>query len=119
MALFEDWFSVSDWGWGATGLIGLGAMVVAPSLVSALGSLVRPVAKGVIWGAIALTDGMREIVAGTGAQLSELYAEVRRDYEQTSSSDATSASRIITPESSTLAPAAQIVTPEGKPATER
>lgn len=116
MALFED--LVSEWGWGTSGLVGLGALVVAPSLVSTLGQVVRPVARGVIWGAVALTEGLRVSVAEAGERLSDLYAEARQEYEQTRSSNAEQASRIITPESKAPAPAAPLVTPEGKPVTE-
>src|SRR5262245_60438977 len=67
MAFLED--LLSDWGWGTTGLVGLGAIVVAPGLFSTLGRVVRPVAKGVIWGAIALTEGLHEFVAKAGEQV--------------------------------------------------
>src|SRR5262245_51091893 len=121
MALVEDLWS--DWGWGTTGLVGLGALVVAPGLVSTLGRVVRPAAKGVIWGALALTEGLREVVAEAGERVSGRHSEARHEYEQnrsaTAASVATAASRIITPEASPAAPASPLLTPEGKPVTDR
>jgi hypothetical protein len=80
------------------------------------------VAKGVIWGAMALTEGLRGLAAETGEQLSDLYAEARHDYEKKQSVNveamAASTSRIITPESPAPTSAPQLVTPEGKPVTE-
>jgi hypothetical protein len=80
MALWEDLFT--DWGWGTTGVVGLGAVLVAPTLLPVVGGLVRPVVKGVIRGALALSATLQETVTEAGEQLSDLYAEAKHEYAQ-------------------------------------
>jgi hypothetical protein len=51
MAVFEDLFK----SWTGTGLAGLGLILAAPIVLPVVGTVVRPVAKGLIWGAHAVT----------------------------------------------------------------
>jgi hypothetical protein len=97
MAVFEDFFE----GWGGMGLAGLGVVLAAPILLPVVGSVLRPVAKGLIWGTLTVTAGTREWWAGAGEQLSDLYAEAREEVSR----------------GRTAAPAApRLVTPAGEPA---
>ncbi len=87
MALFEDMFK----GAGASGLaIGIGAALVAPVLLPALGRVVRPAAK------VALKTGMalyRETSAGVGRAASELYHEVQAELTDETTAVGEAASR--------------------------
>jgi hypothetical protein len=110
MALLEDLFS--DWGWGTTGVVGLGAVLLAPTVLPAVGAVIRPVAKGLVWGTLALTEGARELFAEASEQLGDIYAEAKHAYEQgrrprNSAASATGA---------TAGAESPIVTPTGEPA---
>lgn len=95
MALFEDVFE----GWTGAGLVGLGAVIAAPLLLPVVGTVIRPVVKGVIRSSLAVAGGARELWAEAGEQLSDLYAEARDEYDRgRGTSTATGQSRIITPE---------------------
>jgi hypothetical protein len=78
MAVFDELFE----GWGTTGLVGAGAVLAAPVLFPVVGSILRPVAKGVIWGALAVSASAQGLWAGAGEGLSELYAEAQQEYTQ-------------------------------------
>jgi hypothetical protein len=67
-------------GWGGGLAIGVGAALVAPVVLPAAGAVVRPIAKGLIWGALLATDKMKELVAETREQMNDLVAEVRAEY---------------------------------------
>jgi hypothetical protein len=96
MALLEDLFT--DWGWGTTGLVGLGTVLLAPTLLPVVGAVVRPVVKGLIYGTLAVAAGARELLAETGEQIGDLYAEARHEYTQGSATPATPRrSRLVTP----------------------
>jgi len=75
MALLDDLFS----GWGTTVLIGVGVALAVPALLPVVGAVVRPVAKGLIKGGLALVDTLQEVVAESGEQLSDLVAEVKAE----------------------------------------
>jgi len=75
MASLDDLFS----GWGTTVLIGVGVALAAPALLPVVGAVVRPVAKGLIKGGLALADTLQEVVAESGEQLSDLVAEVKAE----------------------------------------
>ncbi len=75
MALLDDLFS----GWGTTVLIGVGVALAAPALLPVIGTVVRPVAKGLIKGGLYLADTLQEVVAESGEQLSDLIAEVKAE----------------------------------------
>ena len=75
MALIEE--AIGGWGGGL--LIGLGAAVVAPTVLPAAGGALRPIAKMLVKGALVLTDGVRTIAAEASEQASDLVAEVRAE----------------------------------------
>ena len=60
-------------------LVGFGAGLVAPSLFPDTGSKVRPVAKTVVKGVLAVTEGLRTAVAEATEQVNDLVAEVRAE----------------------------------------
>ena len=67
-------------GWGGGVLIGIGAALAAPIIVPAAGAVVRPLAKGLIWGFLAATDKLKEAVAETREQMNDLVAETKAEY---------------------------------------
>ena len=76
MALLEDMFK----GNMVTGLaVGVGAAVLGPVLVPALGSALRPLAKGVIKAGLVVYDRGREAAAGLGEMTEDLAAEARAE----------------------------------------
>ena len=114
MALWEDLFAEA--GWGTAGVIGLGSFLFAPALVPVVGTVVRPVLKGLIWGTLAVTDGIQSLLAETGTQVSALYTEVRQEAAQSQEDGVTPPeSRIVTTETKSAPAASPLVTPEGKP----
>jgi hypothetical protein len=74
MALLDDVLK----GWGGI-LIGFGAAMVAPALLPAAGSGIRPLAKTLVKGALAAADRVKEVVAEASEQVSDLVAEVRAE----------------------------------------
>ena len=60
-------------------LVGLGAVVAAPVVFPAAAGGLRPVAKGIIRGALALSEATRGTFAGARERLSDLVAEVREE----------------------------------------
>ncbi len=76
MALLDDVLN----GWGTTALVGLGVVVAAPLLLPAVGTLIRPVAKGLIKGSLFVVNSVQEFVAEGSEQLSDLVAEAKAEY---------------------------------------
>ena len=74
MALFEDVFE----GGMGPGLAVVGAVVLAPTLLPAVGRIMRPVAKAAIKGGLVL---YRETLAGVGDVAGDLVAEARAELE--------------------------------------
>jgi Protein of unknown function (DUF5132) len=74
MSLIEDMFK----GNMATGLAVAGAVVLAPTLLPAVGRILRPVAKTAIKGGLVL---YRETLAGVGDVTGDLVAEARAELE--------------------------------------
>ncbi len=73
MALLEDMMKGST----ATGVaVGLGALLLAPTLLPAIGRVLRPAAKAVIKGGIVV---YRETVAEFGEVASDLFAEAQAE----------------------------------------
>jgi hypothetical protein len=62
-------------------LIGLGAAVAAPIVFPTAASGLRPVAKGIIRGALALSQAARGTFSEASERLSDLVAEVRDERE--------------------------------------
>jgi hypothetical protein len=75
MALFEDITK----GPISTVLIGIGVAMVAPAVIPAVASGLRPLAKALVRGGLTLYDAAREGVAEAGEQLSDLVAETRAE----------------------------------------
>lgn len=76
MALFDDGIT----GWVPSVLIGVGVALAAPILLPAVVTGVRPLAKVVIKGYLAVADTVKEVVAEAGEQLSDLVAEAKAEY---------------------------------------
>jgi hypothetical protein len=62
MAFFEDIFE----GWGSGGLLGIGMVVAAPTIIPLAGALVRPIARGLGEGFLVITDAIRGAVGVAG-----------------------------------------------------
>jgi hypothetical protein len=74
MGLIEDAFK----GW--TGLaVGLGVAYAAPTFAPALGSVVRPLAKGVIKTGLVIAQSVREYAAEASDELGDIDAEARAE----------------------------------------
>ena len=74
MALFEDMFK----GGGVTGIaLGVGAVLLAPVILPAVGQIVRPLAKGVIkTGISAYREVSAQVGKATGPIIDEAQAEL-------------------------------------------
>lgn len=82
MALWEDLFK----GNAVTGVaVGLGAVLLAPTVIPAVGRVLRPAAKAVIKGGLVL---YRETVSEVGEVASDLFAEARAELEHGGNSHA-------------------------------
>ena len=57
--------------------MGLGAALVGPSVLPTAGSVLRPVAKTLVKGALVVADGVKELAADASEQVSDLVAEAR------------------------------------------
>lgn len=78
MALLEDMFKGG--GGAMTGIaVGVGALMLAPTVLPAIGQVLRPAAKAVIKGGLVL---YRETVSEIGEVASDLFAEARAELEQ-------------------------------------
>ena len=76
MAFIEDLFK----GNAVTGVaIGVGALLLAPGVVPAVGRVLRPAAKAMIKGGLVL---YRETVSEIGEVASDLFAEARAELEE-------------------------------------
>ncbi len=60
-----------------TALVGAAAVIVAPIAAQAFSAGVRPLAKGLIKGAIVIAAGGREFLAEASERLSDLVAEAK------------------------------------------
>src|SRR5438128_1379025 len=81
MALLEDALG----GWTGGALLGIGAAVVAPSIVPAAGSILRPVAKVLVRGGLLVTESVRGVFAEASEHVTDLVAEVRAESDARSS----------------------------------
>jgi predicted tellurium resistance membrane protein TerC len=78
MALFED---VLKGSWGVA-LVGVGVALVAPTVLPAVGAVLRPLAKSAIKGGVMLYDTVKETIAEAGEQVTDMVAEVRAEVEE-------------------------------------
>lgn len=60
-------------------LIGLGVAMVAPTVIPAIATGLRPLAKVLVRGGITLYDAAKEGVAEAGEQFNDLVAETRAE----------------------------------------
>jgi hypothetical protein len=93
MALFEDLLK----GGSETGLAVAGAAVLAPTVLPAIGRVLRPVAKAAIKGGLVV---YRETLSGVGDAVGDIVAEARAELqsnEQPSGADRSEARRRGTP----------------------
>lgn len=75
MALLEDTIG----GWSGSLAVGLGAILVLPVVVPVLGSIARPVIRTVVGGALAIVDGVTEVISTGYDQVSSLVGEARAE----------------------------------------
>jgi hypothetical protein len=80
MALVEDLFKGS----AVTGVaVGVGALLLAPTVLPAIGRVIRPAAKAVIKGGMVF---YRETLAEVGEVAGDLFAEARAELEHDNAS---------------------------------
>jgi hypothetical protein len=85
MAFVEDLFKGS----AVTSVaVGVGALLLAPTILPAVGRVIRPAAKAVIKGGMVF---YRETLAEVGEVAGDLFAEARAELEHESSSPALAA----------------------------
>jgi uncharacterized protein DUF5132 len=60
-------------------VVGAVAVVAAPSLISGIGEMLRPLAKEVIKGGIVAYTAVSEMVAETGEQFNDIVAEAKSE----------------------------------------
>src|ERR1700722_10419946 len=83
MAILEDVFRGST----VTGLaVGVGALLLAPTVLPAVGRVMRPAVKAAIKGGMVF---YRETVAEVGEMAGDLFAEARAELEHESNGSAT------------------------------
>jgi len=75
----------------ATVLVGIGVALAAPTILPALASGLRPLAKAVIKGGVLVYDAAKEAVAEAGEQLNDLVAEARTELAESAKAEATAA----------------------------
>jgi hypothetical protein len=75
MALFDDVLA----GWVPSVLVGVGVALAAPILLPGAAAGVRPLAKTLIKGGLAVAETVQEFVAEAGEQLSDLVAEAQAE----------------------------------------
>jgi len=63
-------------------LLGLGVVMVAPNVLPALATGLRPLAKALVRGGITLYDAAREGIEETGEQLNDLVEVTRAEMNQ-------------------------------------
>jgi hypothetical protein len=74
MALLEDVLG----GWGGI-VIGVGAVFVVPPLLPAVAAGVRPLAKALVTGSLAVSEQIMALAAETREQVGDLIAEVQAE----------------------------------------
>src|SRR5438094_10331180 len=60
--------------------VGLGAVVLAPALIPAIGRGLRPAAKGAIKGYLTISEKAREMLGESGEQWQDLVAEAKTEH---------------------------------------
>jgi len=75
MAILED---IPKGGLSAV-LVGLGTVIVAPIVIPAVGSALRPFAQTLVKGGVMMYDMLKESVAEAGEQLNDMVAQARSE----------------------------------------
>ena len=75
MAFIEDTVAVVRSSWMTTGLVGVGAVVLAPLVLPVVGAGLGLVAKTVIKGGMLVVGAAQTVVATAGEQASALWTE--------------------------------------------
>jgi Mn2+/Fe2+ NRAMP family transporter len=76
MALLEEVLN----GWGGPALLGAGAIMAAPLLISLVGAVVRPAAKVLLQGSLWVVDSVQELASKSSEQLNDLMLEAKAEY---------------------------------------
>jgi hypothetical protein len=77
MALFDNGIKV-----GTGVAIGIGVLILAPTVIPAVAAIVKPVAKAAIKGGLMLMEKGRELAAETMEVLEDLTAEAKAEIAQ-------------------------------------
>lgn len=89
MSLFEDmsksWFSSS--------ILAVGAVIMAPTLIPAVSSALRPLAKALVKSGITVYDSAKELIAEAGEEMNDMVAEARAEMAEASQHSAESPTR--------------------------
>lgn len=80
MGLFED-MSKS---WLSSGILAVGAVIMAPTLIPAVGSALRPLAKALVKSGITVYDSAKELIAEAGEEMNDMVAEARAEMAEAS-----------------------------------
>ncbi len=76
MALTDN-FKIATVGTGIA--IGIGALILAPALIPAIGAVARPMAKAAIKSGLLLFEKTRELVAETQETVADMAAEAQAE----------------------------------------
>jgi hypothetical protein len=79
MALLEDLTEGVTTGMTGPILLGLGVVLVAPSLLPGVASALRPLAKALVKGGVVVYDAAKETVAEATEEFNDLVAEARAE----------------------------------------
>jgi hypothetical protein len=97
MALFDNGIKMG------TGIaIGLGAIILAPTVLSAVGAIIKPLAKAGIKTALMVFDKGREMAAETVEVFEDLTAEARAELAAEASAAREAAAQVVVPEEGTV-----------------
>ncbi|HKA55772.1 MAG TPA: hypothetical protein VKJ47_19140 [Candidatus Binatia bacterium] len=75
MALFEDVLG----GWGSSAAVGVGVVLAAPIVLPVVGTILRPVAKGLVKGYFFLADTVQDGAVQTREEVGELMSEAQSE----------------------------------------
>jgi len=75
MGFFEDITK----SWASSGILAVGAVIMAPTLIPAVGFALRPLAKALIKSGITIYDSAKELVAEAGEEMNDIVAEARAE----------------------------------------
>jgi hypothetical protein len=74
VALFDNGFKI-----GTPILLGVGALILAPMIIPAAASILKPLAKATVKSGLLLVHRGRELIAETAEALEDITAEVRAE----------------------------------------